>query len=79
MINLLSNNKGIYIPDFLIFLLFIILNNFVLPRFFYPNQDGSIKCGMPILAIHLAFLFIGSISTITTHILWKLKSKLLFK
>ncbi len=79
MINLFSNNKELYIPDFLILLIFIILYNFVLPRFFYPNEEDNIKCGMPILAIHLAFLFIGSISTIITHILWKLKSKFLFK
>ncbi|WP_422090476.1 hypothetical protein [Tenacibaculum ovolyticum] len=79
MIDLSSINKEIYIPDFLIFLLFIILYNFVFPRFFYPNQEDNIKCGMPILAIHLAFLFFGSISTIVTHILWKLKSKIFLK
>ena len=79
MINLFSNNKEIYVPDFLIFLLFIILYNFVVPSLFYPNQQNSIKCGVPILGIHIAFLILGSISTIVTHIIWKLKSKLFFK
>ncbi len=60
-------------PDFLILVIFLVLYYVALPQFFYPEpRPSGVNCGMPVLAITMAFWIIGTIAAVLTHFLWKL-------
>lgn len=64
-----SQQGSRYFPDFIILLIVILLYNFIIPPFFYPNQEHKVACGLPILGIHFGFLLYGSIAAILTHVI----------
>ena len=68
------------LSNFIILLIILIGYLFVFPQFFYPEprKDG-INCGMPILAITLAFWIFGTFAGVTTHLIWKIKKAIMFK
>lgn len=54
---------------YLIICLFLSMYIFVLPGFFIPdNPANGIRCGMPALAITLAFWIFGCGSVLITHL-----------
>lgn len=69
----LNNTYKTKIPSLVILLAVLICYFFVFPKLFYPKPSiNRINCGMPIFAITLSFWFFGTITGITTHIIWKL-------
>lgn len=65
---LLLDKYGFKKWKYLVFGLILILHFFVFPDFFIPKyKEGEFRCGMPIMAIYLAFWIIGGGLTIIFH------------
>lgn len=45
----------------IITIIVVACNIFLFPKFFYPEQDEEIRCGMPLLALNMLFCFVGNI------------------
>lgn len=69
----INNKYKTKFPNYIILLIILGCNFFVFPSLFYPEpRTDGINCGMPILAIAIAFWVFGTIAGIVTHFIGKL-------
>lgn len=67
---LIEKNK-IKVRRMWVLIAFLFLYFFILPKLFYPKtQPDGINCGMPIMAITLAFWLFGGLASLITHVVY---------
>ena len=72
LIYIILDKLGYGKMKWLVFILIIAGNMFVLPELFSPKLPEGPKCGMPIMGVYLAFWIIGELSAITVHLVYAL-------
>jgi len=52
---------------------------FVFPELFSPKLPEGPKCGMPVMAVYIAFWIIGGLSAIVVHSIYFLVGRMISK
>ncbi len=66
-------NSKASIKNYNIFILLLVLaaHYFILPKYFMPEyKPDEINCGLPTMFVNIWFWIVGTITSLTAHIMW---------